>query len=56
MEAQIFMKFETTNQIFIKIRAKMRVHEAKTGALAMPYKNSETSKKNQERAFWASFE
>ena len=38
--ARIFMKFETyvhNNQIFIKIRAKMRAHEAKTRTLAMPY-------------------
>ena len=63
MEARIFMKYETfvqmidltTNQIFIKIREKMRVHEAKTRALGMPYKNSQTSQQTQENAFFGHF-
>ena len=33
----------------IKIRAKMRVHEAKTHVLVMPYKNSETSQQKSRK-------
>ena len=62
MEALIFMKFETyvhkyltTNQIFIKIRAKMRAYEAKMRALAMPYKNSDTSQQKSRKYVFGLF-
>ena len=39
----------TTNKIFIKIRAKMRAHEAKTRALAMPYKDTDPSQQKSRK-------
>merc|ERR1711942_587273 len=43
----------TTNQIFIKICVKMRAYEAKTCALAMPYKDSDPSQqKSRKCVFW----
>ena len=41
--------------IFIKIRTKMRVHEAKTRTLAMPYKNSETRQQKSRKCVFRPF-
>merc|ERR1711954_427719 len=44
-----------TNKIFIKIRAKMRAHEAKTRALAMPYKDSDPSQQKSRKCVFRQF-
>ena len=44
----------TINQIFIKIRAKMRANEVKTHALAMPYKDSETLREKKPVSLYRS--
>ena len=45
----------TTNQIFIKIRTKMRAYEAKTCALAMPYKDSDPSQQKSRKCVFRRF-
>ena len=56
MEARILMNFETyVNKVVLHHQPKMRVHEAKTRALAMPYKNSETSQQKSSKCIFRSF-
>ena len=59
-EARIFMKFETyVHKIVLDhqpiFRAKIRVHEAKTRALAMPYKDSDPSQQKSRKCVFRSF-
>merc|ERR1711954_635383 len=44
-----------TNKIFIKIRAKMRAHEAKMRALAIPYKDSDPSQQKSRKCIFRPF-
>ena len=44
-----------TNQIFMKILAKMCAHEAKTRALAMPYKDSDPSQQKSRKCVFRPF-